>query len=51
MNIVEHSKCIKCGKTRHASELMVSSTGTGFSCNDSVECKKEKEKREPMVKK
>ena len=41
MNIVDHSKCKRCAKIRHLSELKDNPTGVGMVCIDSETCEKQ----------
>lgn len=47
MNIVSYSKCKKCHKKLHVSELEESSEGVGMVCSNKELCKKEQLKNKP----
>lgn len=49
MTIVQHSRCKKCKKIKHVSELKDNLEGVGMVCLDDVSCKKEQGKNEKPI--
>ena len=48
MDVVEYSKCKKCGKVRHVSELKNNPSGVGLVCVDTESCEREQSIDEPL---